>query len=107
MTTAVFSEIGTTETTIYTCPAAKTATVSRVSVANILESDITFHISYYNATDNATVYFIKNGHLSSGQNHISISNSNTLSMSADDYITILSDTEASIDAIITYEEVDV
>jgi len=45
--------------------------------------------------------------LSSGQNHISISNSNTLSMSADDYITILSDTEASIDAIITYEEVDV
>ena len=81
MTTSVFSEIGTTETKLYTCPADKTSVVSRVSISNITDGDIVFHIGYYNASDNTTIYFIKNGQLSPGQAHISISNSNTLSMS--------------------------
>jgi hypothetical protein len=107
MTTSVFSEIGTTETKLYTCPTDKISVVSRLSISNITESDLVFHIGYYNASDNATIYFIKNGQLSPGQAHISISNSNTLSMSANDYITVLSTVDSSIDAIVTYEESDV
>ena len=53
------------------------------------------------------MYFIKNGVLDAGQNHIAISSSGTLSMSANDYITVLSTADSSIDAIVTYEESDV
>lgn len=107
MTTKTYSGIGLTETKIYQCPTDKTAIVSRVSVSNITENLLTFHIGYYNATDNNTVYFIKNGMLDAGQNHIAISSSGTLSMSANDYITVLSTADSSIDAIVTYEESDV
>ena len=107
MTTKTHSSIGLTETKIYQCPTSKTAVVSRVSVSNISNSSLTFHIGYYNSTDNNTVYFIKNGVLDKGQNHIAISSSGTLSMSANDYITVLSTTDSSIDAIVTYEESNV
>jgi len=107
MTTKTYSGIGLTETKIYQCPTDKKAVVSMVTVCNITESLLTFHIGYYNATDNNTVYFIKNGVLDAGQRHIAISSSGTLSMSANDYITVLSTTDSSIDAIVTYEESDV
>jgi|TARA_R110000765_G_C18883086_1_gene602242 hypothetical protein len=107
MTTKTITSIGLTETKIYQCPTDKTAIVSRVSVSNISDSLSTFHIAYYNSTDNNTVYFIKNGVLDTGQNHTAINSSGTLSMSADDYITVLSNTDSSIDAIVTYEESDV
>tara|TARA_S200002703_G_scaffold159046_1_gene171249 strand:+ start:867 stop:1190 length:324 start_codon:yes stop_codon:yes gene_type:complete len=107
MTTKTYSGIGLTETKIYQCPTDKTAIVSMVTVSNITESLLTFHIGYYNATDNNTVYFIKNGVLDAGQRHIAISSSGTLSMSANDYITVLSTVDSSIDAIVTYEESDV
>jgi hypothetical protein len=107
MTTKTHSDIGLTETKIYQCPTGKTSIISRVSVCNTTENLLTFHIGYYNATDNNTVYFIKNGVLDKGQKHIAISSSGTLSMSANDYITVLSTVDSSIDAIVTYEESDV
>ena len=107
MTKKTYSGIGLTETKILQCHTDKTEIVSRVSVSNITENLLTFHIGYYNATDNNTVYFIKNGMLDAGQNHIAISSSGTLSMSANDYITVLSTADSSIDAIVTYEESDV
>ena len=107
MTTKTHSSIGLTETKIYQCPTDKKSIVSRVSVANISDSSTTFNIGYYNSLDNSTVYFIKNGVLDSGQNHIAISSSGTLSVAANDYITVISNIDSSIDAIITYEESDV
>ena len=106
-TTTTKTGIGLTETKIYQCPTNKTSIISRVSVSNISEDLVTFHIGYYNSTDNSTVYFIKNGKLDAGQNHIAVSSSGTLSVSADDYITVISNIDSSIDAIITYEESDV
>ena len=107
MTTKTETGIGLTETKIYQCPINKTSTISRVSVSNISDTLITFNIGYYNSTDNNTVYFIKNGKLDEGQNHIAVSSSGTLSVSADDYITVISNIDSSIDAIVTYEESDV
>ena len=107
MTTKTVQNIGQTEVIIYQCPNAKTSILSRVSISNTSDSEITFDIAYYNSSDDNTVYLIKNGKLDTGQNHISISSSNTLSIEANDYISVISTIDSSIDAIITYSEADV
>jgi len=107
MTTKTVQNIGQTETIVYQCPNAKTSTLSRVSISNTSDSEITFDIAYYNSSEDNTVYLIKNGHLDTGQTHGSISSSNTMDIAANDYISIISTIDSSIDASITYAEADV
>jgi len=76
MITKLIKEIGTTEQIVYTCPTDKVSTISRFSITNNSEEEITFDLRYYNAA-------------------------------ANDYITVLSTVDSSIDAIVTYEESDV
>lgn len=107
MITKITQNIGTTEAKIYTCPSAKNSTLSRASITNISNADITFDIRYYNASENATIYLIKNGVLSTGQLYSTVSSTNTLVLNANDYIAVLSSIDSSVDALVTYEESDV
>lgn len=103
--TSTISNLGTTETTIYTCPVGNTSTISKLSLANVVDEDITFSISYYDSSADSTIFLIKNGHLSIGQKHDSISNSNTLTLNASDCIKVISNVPSSMHAIISYEEI--
>ena len=107
MKTEITQNIGTTETKLYTCPNAKDSTLSRLSITNISDSQITFDIRYYNASENATIHLINNGVLSAGQLYSSVSSANTLVLNANDYIAVLSSIDSSVDALITYKESDV
>ena len=107
MITKIIKEIGTTEEIVYTCPTNKASTISRFSITNNSEEEITFDLRYYNATANQTIYLAKNGVLATGGQHINVSNTNTLVLNVNDYITVLSTVDSSIDAIVTYEESDV
>jgi hypothetical protein len=107
MITKLIKEIGTTEQIVYTCPTDKVSTISRFSITNNSEEEITFDLRYYNATANQTIYLAKNGVLATGGQHINVSNTNTLVLNVNDYITVLSTVDSSIDAIVTYEESDV
>ena len=104
--TTTTTGIGTTETTIYTCPANKETTVTRFSTTGT-EDVSALQISYYNSNSNNTINLIKNGVLNSGDTISYIGNSNSLFMNTGDYLTVISDVDSSIDVIITYEEVDV
>jgi len=107
MITKLIKEIGTTEQIVYTCPTDKVSTISRFSITNNSEEEITFDLRYYNATANQSIYLAKNGVLTASGQHASISNINTLVLNVNDYIAVLSTVDSSIDAIVTYEESDV
>ena len=57
--------VGTTETTIYTCPSGKETTVSRFSVTGTQDVSA-FRIKYYNSSSNNTINLIDNGSINSG-----------------------------------------
>ena len=97
--------VGTTETTIYTCPSGKETTVSRFSVTGTQDVSA-FRIKYYNSSSNNTINLIDNGSINSGDTISYISNSNTLTLNPSDYLSVLSDVDSSLDIIITYEETD-
>ena len=107
MITEIKQNIGTTEQILYTCPFGKVSTISRFSITNTESESITFDLRYYNASSNSSIYLAKNGVLSEGTQHVSMSNTNTLVLNVNDYITVMSNMDSSIDAIITYEESDV
>ena len=107
MITKIIKDIGTTEQIAYTCPTGKRSTISRFSITNISDSEITFDLRYYNASGNSNIYLTKNGVLPAGGQHINVSNTNTLVLNVNDYISVLSTVDSSIDAIVTYEESDV
>ena len=107
MITKIVKDTGTTEQVLYTCPISKRSTISRFSITNTSDSEITFDLRYYNASSNTSIYLAKNGVLAAGGQHINISNTNTLVLNVNDYISALSSIDSSIDAIVIYEEVDV
>jgi hypothetical protein len=107
MITKIIKEIGTTEQIVYTCPTDKVSTISRFSITNNSEEEITFDLRYYNAAANESIYLAKNGVLATGGQHINVSNTNTLVLNVNDYLAVLSTVDSSIDAIVTYEESDV
>ena len=107
MITKIIKEIGTTEQIVYTCPTNKVSTISRFSITNNSEEEITFDLRYYNSSANESIYLGKNGVLAAGGQHVNVSNTNTLILNVNDYISVLSTLDSSIDAIVTYEESDV
>ena len=107
MITKIIKDIGATEQVVYTCPTSKRSTISRFSITNTSDSEITFDLRYYNASANTSIYLGKNGVLAAGGQHVNVSNTNTLILNVNDYISVLSNVDSSIDAIVTYEESDV
>ena len=107
MITKIIKDIGTTEQIVYTCPINKVSTISRFSITNTSDSEITFDLRYYNASANTSIYLAKNGVLAAGGQHVNVSNTNTLVLNVNDYIAASSSADSSIDAIVTYEESDV
>jgi hypothetical protein len=107
MITKIIQNTGTTEQVLYTCPASKNSTISRFSISNTADSEITFDLRYYNASANTSIYLAKNGVLAAGGQHVNVGNTNTLVLNVNDYIAALSSIDSSIDAIVTYEESDV
>ena len=105
MITKIIQNTGTTEQVLYTCPTGKRSTISRFSITNTSDSEITFDLRYYNASANTSIYLAKNGVLAAGGQHINVSNTNTLVLNVNDYIAASSSIDSSIDAIVTYEEV--
>jgi hypothetical protein len=107
MITKIIQNTGTTEQVLYACPTSKVSTISRFSISNTADGEITFNLRYYNASANTSIYLAKNGVLAAGGQHINVSNTNTLVLNVNDYIAASSSIDSSIDAIVTYEESDV
>lgn len=107
MITKIIKDIGTTEQIVYTCPTGKISTLSRFSITNTSDNEISFDLRYYNASANTSIYLAKNGVLAAGGQHVNVSNTNTLVLNVNDYIAASSSIDSSIDAIVTYEESDV
>ena len=107
MITKIIQNTGTTEQILYSCPTNKKSTLSRFSISNTSDSQITYNLRYYSASSNTSIHLTKNGVLSAGGQHISVSNTNTLVLNVNDYIAASSSIDSSIDAIVTYEESDV
>ena len=107
MITKIIQNTGTTEQVLYTCPTDKRSTISRFSISNTADGEITFNLRYYNASANTSIYLAKNGVLAAGGQHVNVSNTNTLVLNVNDYIAAVSSIDSSIDAIVTYEESDV
>jgi len=103
--TTATTGVGTTETTIYTCPAGKETTISRFSITGT--KDITdLKLKYYNSASSSIISLVDSGVVNSGDTVSYISNSNTLTMNPADYLSALSNVDNSLDIIVTYEETD-
>ena len=46
MITKIIKDIGATEQVVYTCPTSKRSTISRFSITNTSDSEITFDLRY-------------------------------------------------------------
>ncbi len=107
MITKIIQNTGTTEQVLYACPTSKASTISRFSISNTADSEITFSLRYYNASANTSIYLAKNGVLAAGGQHVNVSNTNTLVLNVNEFIAAVRSIDSSIDAIVTYEESDV
>lgn len=103
--TTATTGVGTTETTVYTCPTGKETTISRFSITGT--QDVTdLKVKYYNSSSSSIIALVDSGVINSGDTISYISNSNTLTMNPSDYLSVLSDVDSSLDILITYEETD-
>jgi len=101
--------IGTTPTTVYTCPASTEATVIGLSVSNRVTSQITVDVQL-DATGRTSgaedsVYLIKGAPIPVGSTIVVVGGDQKLVMEPGDVVTVTSDTASSADVVLSRLEV--
>jgi hypothetical protein len=100
---SIVPNIGTTLTTVYTAPAATATTVIGLSLANTTANTIYPSVK---VTKGATVvYAVKSVPIPSGSSLVIFGGDQKLVLMAADVISVISDTAASVDAVLSYLEV--
>ena len=103
---ATAASIGTSPTTVYTCPALTKSTVIGLSVANTQSSYSSISVSirlFKNGGD--TVYIVKGAEVPVGGTLVAVGGDQKLVLEPGDYIQISSSEATSIDGIISVLEI--
>lgn len=96
--------IGTTVTSVYTCPVGTTATVIGMTAANTISSVINMDIQLQSATHNITCYMVKGMVLNPNSSSVPVGGEQKLVMTAGDILKLTSSTTNSLDVILSVLE---
>jgi len=103
---ATAANIGTSPTTIYTCPALTVTTVIGLSVANVLTAFSSLNVNirlFKNGGD--TVYIVKGGEVSIGSSLIAVGGDQKVVLQPGDYIQVSASEPTAVDVIISVLEI--
>jgi hypothetical protein len=96
---------GTAGLVAYTCPAATSATVIGVNVANIVAQNIQVDVQITDNSASVTKYLVKGATLPQGSSTILVGGDQKVVLEANDSITVKSSVNASVDIVVSVLEI--
>lgn len=97
--------IGVTETTIYSTPVSTTSTVIGVSIANILQQNISVNVKIYDNSASKNVFLIKDALITPQSNLVLVGGEQKVVLEPTDYLTLQSSVSGSADIIVSVLEI--
>ena len=99
------ASIGTSEVSVYTCPASTTSTIIGLTCANLTTtSPIRCSIRLYDSSATAHYYIVKDAEIFEGGSLVVVGGDQKVVLEAGDIIKVSSNTASSIDCVISYME---
>ena len=96
---------GTGGLSVYTCPAATSATVIGVNVANILTQNIQVDVEITDDSESVTKYLVKGATIPQGSSTILVGGEQKVVLEANDSITVTSTVDNSVDVVVSVLEI--
>lgn len=103
---SISASIGTTETTIYSAPAATTATIIGVVVANRVSQNINIDLKVYDTAGSKNAYIITGSLVPPGSNIVLVGGDQKVVLKATDYMTLKSNVASSADIVLSVLEIN-
>lgn len=103
---SITGSIGTTGVTVYTSPAATTATVIGVSVANVNTSNINVSVMLRDNSANKAVHLVKNALITPGSTAVLVGGEQKVVIEAGDFLSVTSSLASSADVIVSVLELN-
>lgn len=101
---AVTDSIGTSNVDVYTAPSATTTTIIGTVVSNRTTSSINVDVSVTDTSSGTTAFLVKSAPVPVGGSLVVVGGNQKVVLEATDKITVVSDTAASADAVISVLE---
>ena len=102
---SVTSSIGTSATKVYEAPSLTTTTVIGVSVANILNQNISVDVTVTDSSEAKTSHLVKNVLLTEGGAQVIVGGEQKLVLETGDYISVVSTQNNSTDVVVSVLEI--
>lgn len=102
----ISTSVGTTETSVYTSPTGKTATIIGLSISNITSETIFVSVRLYDTSTATHAYLIKNAPVPTGGSLIVVGGDQKVIIEDGDIIKVVSDTATSADVVLSVMELD-
>lgn len=98
---ALYADVGTSQTTVFTSPASTTSTIVGLSLANITTSNITVDVEVTDNSSGTTVYLVKNAPVVVGGSLIVVGGDQKLILEQNDTIKVTSSDATSVDVFLS------
>ena len=98
---SITGSIGTTNTTVYSVPAATTTTIIGVNVANVAAQNISVSVRLTDTSATKTVYLVKDVLITQGSSVVLVGGEQKIVMESTDTLTVVSSAASSADVIIS------
>lgn len=102
---SVTGSIGTSSTKVYEAPTDTTTTVIGVSVANILNENISVDVIVTDSSEAKTSHLVKNALLTEGGSQVIVGGEQKLVLETGDYISVVSTVTDSVDVVVSVLEI--
>ena len=102
--TATGVDVGTSLTSVYTCPSSTTTTIIGLYLCNTLGADITATVQFYNASSDHHASIVSGVEIPAGSTLAPIGGDAKVVLEAGDIIRVSSNTASSVDVVLSYLE---
>ena len=100
------SNVGTTQVSVYECPAATSTTMIGMTVANTANSQILIDVQMKDASNgNTQIYLVKDAPIPVGGTLVVLGGDQKVVFEVSDSMNITSDTTASADVVLSFLEI--
>jgi uncharacterized protein (UPF0212 family) len=97
-------DIGTSLTSVYTCPVSTTTTIIGLYLCNTAGADITATVQFYNASSSHHASIVSGVEIPAGSTLAPIGGDAKVVLEAGDIIKVSSNTTSSVDVVLSYLE---
>jgi len=98
---SITGSIGTTNTIVYSVPAATTTTIIGVNVANVAAQNISVSVRLTDTSASKTVFLVKDVLITQGSSVVLVGGEQKIVMESTDTLTVVSSAASSADVIIS------